>query len=187
MTRVRPTRRRSGARCAVPVAPRRDHARPAAGGAVPRRSSSTSSPAFETFGTGARGFNVYDGELREASFASITTHADAGVGIQVSRRIERLRVDGDVRTSGGIGKSLVKGRVEALPAYAVSIQKGGDVAELSIGGSLITEGEDVVTLQVQGAIDHIDIGGTISATGAGAEPVSVDGGAVDLSGVSVAS
>jgi hypothetical protein len=94
----------------------------------------------ETFGVGARGFNVYDGQLREASFASITTHADAGVGIQVSRHVERLRVDGDVRTSGGVGKSLVKGRVVPLPAYAVSIQNSGDVAELSIGGSLITEG-----------------------------------------------
>jgi len=44
---------------------------------------------IETFGTGARGFNVYDGELREASFVSITTHADAGAGIQISRRLRR--------------------------------------------------------------------------------------------------
>jgi hypothetical protein len=34
---------------------------------------------LETFGTGACGFDVYGGELREASFASITTHAAAGV------------------------------------------------------------------------------------------------------------
>jgi hypothetical protein len=142
---------------------------------------------IETFGAGARGFNVYEGELREASFASITTHSDAGVGIQISRHVERLRVDGDVRTRGGIGKGLVGGRVVPLPAYAVSIQKSGDVAELSIGGSLITEGDDVITLHVQGAIGRIDVGGRVSAAGAGAEPVSMHGGTADLSGVNLES
>ncbi len=142
---------------------------------------------METFGVGARGFNVYDGQLREASFASITTHADAGVGIQVSRPVGRLRVDGDVRTSGGIGKSLVKGHVVPLPAYAVSIQHGGDVGELPIGGSLLTEGDSVITLQVQGRIGHLDVGGSVSAAGTGAEPVAIDGGTADLSGITIAS
>jgi hypothetical protein len=125
--------------------------------------------------------------LREASFASITAHGDAGVGIQVSRHVDRLRVDGDVRTSGGIGKSLVKGRVVPLTAYAVSIQKSGEVGELWIGGSLITEGDNVVTLQVQGMIGRVDVGGNVSPRGAGAEPVSIDGGTVDLSGVTIGS
>ena len=35
-----------------------------------------------------------------------------------------------------------------LPAYAVNIQHDGDVGELSIGGSLITEGDNVITPQV---------------------------------------
>ena len=65
-----------------------------------------------------RAGHVYDGTLREANFTSITTHADAGVGTQVSRQVERLRVDGDVKTSGGIDKSLVQGQV--VPAIVVS-------------------------------------------------------------------
>ena len=139
----------------------------------------------KTFGSGACGFNLYEGHLREASFASIATRADAGVAIQVSRPVERLRADGDVRTSGGIGQTLVKGHVVPLPAYAVSIQNDGDVGELSIGGSLITEGDNVITLQVQGRIGRIDVGGSVSAAGAG--PGAVDGGTVDLSGITIAS
>lgn len=70
-----------------------------------------------------------------------------------------------------------------LPAYAVSIQRGGNVGGLSIGGSLITEGDDVITLQVRSRIGRIDVGG--SAAGAGA--VAIDGGTVDLSGITIAS
>ncbi len=104
-----------------------------------------------------------------------------------SQHVDRIRVDGDVKTSGGIGKSLVKGHVLPLPAYAVSIQHGGEVGELSVGGSLITEGDAVITLQVQGLIGRIDVEGSVSAAGNGAEPVSIDGGKVDLSGITIAS
>src|SRR5262245_66580464 len=34
---------------------------------------------IETFGKGARGFNVYDGTLNQATFDRITTHADGAV------------------------------------------------------------------------------------------------------------
>jgi hypothetical protein len=47
--------------------------------------------------------------LREALFHSITTHADGGVGIQISRDLPRLSVRGDVTTQGGKSDSLVKG------------------------------------------------------------------------------
>ena len=72
-----------------------------------------------------------------------------------------------------------------LPAYAVSVHRGGSVGGLSIGGSLITEGDDVITLQVRGRIGRIDAGG--SAAGAGAGAVTIDGGTVDLSGITIAS
>jgi hypothetical protein len=90
----------------------------------------------------------------------------AGAGhltrVERHRPVGRQRVDGDVRTSGGIGQSLVKGHVVPLPAYAVSIQHGGDVGELSIGGSLIAEGDDVITLQAQA--------GSATSTSAAASP-----------------
>lgn len=141
---------------------------------------------IETLGTGARGFNVYDGSLREARFAAITTHAEAGVGIQISRKVGQLTVDGDVKTTGGTGGSLVKGKVVPLPAYAMSIQPGGELDEVNIGGSLITEGDDLATLQVQGTIHRLNVGGSVAAHGEGSQPVSVDGGSVDLTGIHIA-
>jgi len=46
----------------------------------------------KTFGTGARGFNVYDGSLRHASFASIATHGNGSVGVQVSKPLPILEI-----------------------------------------------------------------------------------------------
>jgi hypothetical protein len=63
---------------------------------------------IETFGRGARGFNLYAGSLQEASFSSITTHGDGSVVIQISRDLPRLSVLGDVTTHGSEGDSLVK-------------------------------------------------------------------------------
>jgi len=39
--------------------------------------------------TGARGFSLYDATLHDTSFASIATHADGAIGIQVSRPLPR--------------------------------------------------------------------------------------------------
>lgn len=45
----------------------------------------------ETFGVGARGFNLYDGTVRNsATFESIRTHGDGAVGVQLSRPLRRL-------------------------------------------------------------------------------------------------
>lgn len=48
----------------------------------------------ETFGRGARGFNAYDGLIETAEFERIETHADAGVGVQISRPVTHLIVHG---------------------------------------------------------------------------------------------
>ena len=45
---------------------------------------------IETFGQGARGFNVYTGAVNLAEFDRLTTHADGAVGIQISQPIGRL-------------------------------------------------------------------------------------------------
>ncbi len=139
---------------------------------------------IETFGTGARGFNVYDGSLDEARFESITTHADAGVGIQISRKIRKLTIDADVRTAGGAGDTLVKGKVTRLPAYAISIQPTGEIDELEVGGSLVTSGDDVTTLQIQGEVKTAHVGGHIVASGRGSQPLAVEGGHIDLAQIS---
>jgi hypothetical protein len=140
---------------------------------------------IETFGKGARGFNLYAGSLQQATFHSIATHADGGVGIQVSRALPRLRVETSVTTHGGESDSLVKGKVVKLKAYAVSVPEGGHIGELSVGGELRTEGQEVATLQVQGRIDHVDVRGGINALGQHADAVVIEGGTVPLDGVAI--
>lgn len=61
---------------------------------------------IETFGQGARGFNVYDGTVNSAEFDRITTHADGAVGIQISQPIGSLVVHRGIETFGATGDSL---------------------------------------------------------------------------------
>ncbi|MBV9310378.1 MAG: hypothetical protein JOZ73_06085 [Solirubrobacterales bacterium] len=122
---------------------------------------------LETNGTGARGFNLYDGSLRRACFASIQTSGDGAVGIEVSKDLPEIEIDGDLVTSGGEGMSLVKGVQRKLKATALSIQEGGHVGRIAIGGRLATLGDGVVTLDVEGTLDELRVRGGIAALGNG--------------------
>lgn len=61
---------------------------------------------IETFGQGARGFNVYTGTVDLAEFDRVITHGDGAVGIQISQPIGRLVVRRGIETFGGTGSSL---------------------------------------------------------------------------------
>ena len=87
--------------------------------------------------------------------------------------------------TGGESNSLVKGKVMKLKAYAVSVQKGGHIGELSVGGGLRTEGREVVTLQVQEKIDHLDVRERLHALGQHSDAVMVEGGDVPLEGIRI--
>jgi hypothetical protein len=135
----------------------------------------------ETFGPGARGFNAYDGLIETAEFERIETHADAGVGVQISRPVTRLIVHGGITTNGGTGDSLVKGVIKQLPAYALSVQPGGVVGEVVVDkGSISTEGDYVVTIQVQGEIGTLRVSNGIYAHGRGSDAIQIEGGSVGL-------
>jgi hypothetical protein len=138
-----------------------------------------------TYGAGARGFNVYDGSLDSARFQSITTHADGAIGIQVSRDLPVLDIVESVTTFGGGGTSLVRGRQVGLSAIAVSIQPGGRIGRLSVGGSLSTHGDDIVTLEVEGILDMIQVRQGITARGVGSDAVRLAGKAGGLDEVTV--
>lgn len=138
-----------------------------------------------TYGSGARGFNLYDGRLDNARFKSITTHADGAAGIQVSKDLPVLDITGDVTTNGGRGPSLVRGQQVQLDAIAVSVQPGGRIGRLSVGGSLSTHGDYVVTLDVEGTIGTLKVQQGITATGVGSDAVRLTGEVAGLGEVQV--
>ncbi|MCI5826056.1 MAG: hypothetical protein MR006_05270 [Arcanobacterium sp.] len=129
-----------------------------------------------TNGGGARGFNVYDGSVESAVFDSITTTGDGAIGIQVSKPMGSITVKGDVRTTGGEGTSLVKGVQMVLKAIGVSIKPGGELTEISIGGTVSTEGENLTSFEV---LDGAKVGTikvhAVEAHGAGSTRVNIVG------------
>jgi hypothetical protein len=130
-----------------------------------------------TTGPGARGFNLYDGSLKEAAFHSIKTTGDGSIAVQVSKPLGALTVHHDVETSGGEGLSLVKGVQMKLKAIALSVKPGGEIDSVTIGGSLRTHGNNVVTLEVDegGTIKELTIGGTVEARGDGSTASRISG------------
>lgn len=122
---------------------------------------------LQTYGLGARGYNQYDGTVDNITFQSIETFGDGSVGIQVSKPIGTLTVNGDVTTHGSIGASLVKGVYFDLPAYALSIKDGGEATSITIKGNVTTYGDNVISYIVEkgGNPGALNIGGKIIANG----------------------
>ena len=110
---------------------------------------------IETFGHGARGFNVYAGTVEKADFDRIVTHGDGAVGIQISQAIGKIAVANGVETFGGTGPSLVKGVVQELSAVGLSIKPGGRARAISIRGGLKTHAAGVNPLEQEGSIDTL--------------------------------
>lgn len=100
---------------------------------------------LQTYGLGVRGYNQYDGTVDNISFQSIETFGDGSVGIQISKKIGTLMVNGNVTTHGSIGSSLVKGVYVDLPAYALSIKNGGEATSITIKGNIATYGDNVIS------------------------------------------
>jgi hypothetical protein len=140
---------------------------------------------IETFGPGARGFNVYDGSLASARFEGITTHGDGAVGIQVSKELPVLDIAGSVTTFGGHGTSLVRGEQTELSAIAISVQAGGRIGRLTVGGRIGSHGDHVVTLDVDGTIESLQVADGIAAAGAGSDAVHAAGPIGGLDEISV--
>ena len=126
---------------------------------------------IETFGQGARGFNVYSGTVNSAEFERIVTHADGAVGIQISQPVGQIKVRRGIETFGGAGNSLVKGVVVKLSAIALSLKPGGSAREISIAGGLITHGEGVSPLELHGALESLQVTDGFAAAGGGFEKI----------------
>ncbi|MBV8188007.1 MAG: hypothetical protein JO339_12260, partial [Alphaproteobacteria bacterium] len=111
----------------------------------------------ETFGQGARGFNVYAGTVAKAVFERIVTHADGAVGVQISQPVGEITVRRGIETFGGTGDSLVKGVVVKLPATALSIKPGGTARRISVACGLVAHGRGVQSLELLGPVDTLQI------------------------------
>jgi len=141
--------------------------------------------AITTTGAGARGFNLYDGSLRHASFDSIATTGDGAVGVQVSRPMAVLEVHHDLRTSGGEGMSLVKGVQVRLKAIGLSVKPGGSIGRVRVGGEIETLGADVVSVQIDGRVEDLQVKGGIAARGPRSDAVHVQGDVPGLAAVRI--
>jgi hypothetical protein len=140
---------------------------------------------LETYGDGARGFNLYGGTLGEAIFDSIRTYGDGAVGVQLSKPMPKLTVRKDLSTSGATGISLVKGVQTPLTAMALSIQDGGGIDQLTVGGKISTSGKGVTTVEVLGHLGTATIDKGIQATGVDGVGVRSRGSVEALSGIKV--
>jgi hypothetical protein len=99
--------------------------------------------AIETHGGGARGYNLYDGRLDHAEFDSITTFGEGSIGVQLSKPFGRLIVHGDIRTKGGEGPSLVRGKVITLKAHALSLKPGVKGDAIFVLGKAVAEKPEI--------------------------------------------
>jgi hypothetical protein len=115
------------------------------------------SAPIETFGQGARGFNVYAGTVSLADFDRVVTHADGAVGVQVSQPVGEIKVRRGIETFGGKGQSLVKGVVMNLSASALSVKPGGSIERAQILGGLVTHGAGVEAIELHGRIGALEI------------------------------
>jgi hypothetical protein len=113
---------------------------------------------IETFGQGARGFNVYAGTVGVVDFDRVVTHADGAVGVQVSQPVGEIKVRRGIETFGGKGQSLVKGVVMNLSASALSVKPGGSIERAQILGGLMTHGAGVEAIELHGRIGVLEIG-----------------------------
>ncbi|WP_301098165.1 hypothetical protein [Otariodibacter sp.] len=131
-----------------------------------------------TYGMGARGYNQYDGTVDNIEFNNIATYGDGSIGIQLSRKIGKLTVHGDITTHGSEGESLVKGVIFTLKPTALSIQSGGEAEEINIAGNLQTLGDEVTALEVkQGGKIHSMSVGQILVKGKNSQRLNIENGA----------
>jgi hypothetical protein len=121
---------------------------------------------IETFGQGARAFNVYTGTVNRGVFDRITTHADGAVGIQISQPIGSIEVRRGIETFGGTGDSLVKGVVVSLSAIGLSLKPGASAHAIDIKGGVTTHGKGISPLELEGSIGRLTIEGGVAAAAA---------------------
>lgn len=132
-----------------------------------------------TYGIGARGFNQYDGTIKNAYFESIKTMADGSIGIQISKPVGNITIGSEISTAGSIGETLVKGVIKNLQADAISVLEGGEINKLEILGNIKTSGENVVNYHINGGrVNEFILKGKNIVEGKSSKDVVIENGGV---------
>lgn len=116
---------------------------------------------IETHGLGARGFNLYNGTLREAHFQTITTFGDGAIAVQLSKPFGTIEA-AELRTKGGAGESLVRGKLVHLQAHALSLKPGAKGDAITVTGQAVAENKAVPAYDFEaapGAVKRISVDG----------------------------
>lgn len=94
-------------------------------------------------------FGSVDIAEQGALLRDITTRGDGAIGMQFSKPFGKIAVDGDIRTKGGEGDSLVRGKVVHMKAFAPSLKPGtsGDVFKVS--GKVVAENAGINDLDFE--------------------------------------
>ncbi len=74
-----------------------------------------------------------------------------------------------------------------LKVIALSVEPGGRLGEIHVGGAVTTSGRDVVTVELAGPVGAWDVGGAIVATGAASDAVRYTGEGAAPTGVKATS
>lgn len=130
-----------------------------------------------THGLGARGFNQYDGTIKDAYFEKIVTIGDGSIGMQFSKPVGKITVGSGISTHGSTGQTLVKGVIMELAADSISVLEGGEIDKLSVKGDISTEGADVVCYHINGGkVKEFNLDGKLIAEDADSQEVKIENG-----------
>ena len=102
----------------------------------------------ETSGPGAHGFDD-GGTVDVAELYRIVTHADAAVGVQISRPFGSLIVRHGIETHGAA-------------AVGLSLKPEADGREIRIDGGIVTYGDGVPPLEIHGRVGELSVSGGVA-------------------------
>lgn len=123
--------------------------------------------SVETFGNGARAYNVLTGTVHNTYFGWLRTHGNGASAILLTQPIGHLSVNGNIETAGGRAGSLVKGVIYQQPSSGVWL-KDGAAQQIFIGGKIITRGADNPPLLFENSqVKRLVLGGVPVPPGTG--------------------
>ncbi len=73
----------------------------------------------------------------------------------------------------------------ALKAIALSVEPGGVVGSINIGGWVSTTGDNVITIELDGEVDKLQVRGRVVADGQNSNAIYISGDSPDLTTLQV--